>query len=270
MTRAVKAAIFSALLASSSAAQDERILIYRPWTWRMTHDLAAPALIGERASATSLTDEFLARLRARPWDLVVIRSYERWARADEIFDELELHMGRGGRLLIQHAEIDEWPELQMFVGLDAALDLHPMPVDVLGMEPFHPSIDESGKGCFDPGFEWWPDFGDVLAPGADGYVIAEYVTGGPAIVVTEATQIIVNGAEWDPYSNAVRVLADQMKWLLSCPPDLDGSGELDFFDFLTFLNLFAVGDRHADFAYDRTLDLFDFLEFQNAFAAGCP
>ncbi|MFG0284945.1 MAG: GC-type dockerin domain-anchored protein [Phycisphaerales bacterium JB039] len=55
-----------------------------------------------------------------------------------------------------------------------------------------------------------------------------------------------------------------------CRADCDGSGALDFFDFLCFQNLFAVGHPEADCDGSCTLDLFDFLCFQNEFAAGCP
>jgi hypothetical protein len=55
-----------------------------------------------------------------------------------------------------------------------------------------------------------------------------------------------------------------------CRADLTGDGSLDFFDFLTFQNLFAAGDLKADFTGDGSLDFFDFLAFQNEFAAGCP
>ncbi len=55
-----------------------------------------------------------------------------------------------------------------------------------------------------------------------------------------------------------------------CRADLDGDGELTFFDFLAFQNLFASGDLRADFDGDGELTFFDFLAFQNEFAAGCP
>ncbi|MFG0286163.1 MAG: hypothetical protein ACF8R7_17235 [Phycisphaerales bacterium JB039] len=55
-----------------------------------------------------------------------------------------------------------------------------------------------------------------------------------------------------------------------CYPDCDGSGTLDFFDFLCFQNAFATGDPYADCDGSGTLDFFDFLCFQNEFAAGCP
>jgi hypothetical protein len=55
----------------------------------------------------------------------------------------------------------------------------------------------------------------------------------------------------------------------SCYADCDGSGALDFFDFLCFQNQFAAGDPQADCDGSGALDFFDFLCFQNAFAAGC-
>ncbi len=55
-----------------------------------------------------------------------------------------------------------------------------------------------------------------------------------------------------------------------CYADCDGSGGLDFFDFLCFQNLFAAGDPGADCDGSGGLDFFDFLCFQNAFAGGCP
>jgi hypothetical protein len=67
-----------------------------------------------------------------------------------------------------------------------------------------------------------------------------------------------------------RKIAPRSKWLLGCPADLDGDGELTFFDFLAFQNLFVAGDLRADFAFDGRLDVFDFLEFQEQFRIGCP
>ena len=55
-----------------------------------------------------------------------------------------------------------------------------------------------------------------------------------------------------------------------CYADCDGSGALDFFDFLCFQNAFAAGEPYADCDDSGSLDFFDFLCFQNEFAAGCP
>jgi hypothetical protein len=55
-----------------------------------------------------------------------------------------------------------------------------------------------------------------------------------------------------------------------CYADCDGNGQLEFFDFLCYQNLFASGDPFADCDGSGELDFFDFLCFQNEFAAGCP
>jgi predicted outer membrane repeat protein len=51
--------------------------------------------------------------------------------------------------------------------------------------------------------------------------------------------------------------------------DCDGSGVLDLFDFLCFVNLFNAAEPASDCTADGVLDLFDFLCFTNAFNAGC-
>jgi hypothetical protein len=56
----------------------------------------------------------------------------------------------------------------------------------------------------------------------------------------------------------------------SCYADCDGSGQLDFFDFLCFQSEFALQTPYADCDGSGGHDFFDFLCFQNQFAAGCP
>jgi hypothetical protein len=55
-----------------------------------------------------------------------------------------------------------------------------------------------------------------------------------------------------------------------CLADCDGSGSLDLFDFLCFVNAYNNGEPAADCDGDGGLTLFDFLCFVNAFNAGCP
>jgi hypothetical protein len=55
----------------------------------------------------------------------------------------------------------------------------------------------------------------------------------------------------------------------ACYADCDGSGGLDLFDFLCFVNAFNAGDAYADCDGGGELDLFDFLCFQNEFVGGC-
>lgn len=55
-----------------------------------------------------------------------------------------------------------------------------------------------------------------------------------------------------------------------CYADCDSSQQLDFFDFLCFMNRFSSGRDSADCNFDCTLDFFDFVCFQDRFAEGCP
>jgi hypothetical protein len=54
-----------------------------------------------------------------------------------------------------------------------------------------------------------------------------------------------------------------------CYADFDGSGTLDLFDFLEYVNAFNAGDGLADCTEDGALNFFDFLCFVNAFNEGC-
>lgn len=58
--------------------------------------------------------------------------------------------------------------------------------------------------------------------------------------------------------------------ITGCEADCDADGELTFFDFLCFQDLFAADDGYADCDGNGEIDFFDFLCFQADFAAGCP
>ena len=55
----------------------------------------------------------------------------------------------------------------------------------------------------------------------------------------------------------------------SCDADFDHSGQVDFFDYLDFVQAFASDDPRADFDANGQIDFFDYLDFTAAFAAGC-
>jgi hypothetical protein len=55
-----------------------------------------------------------------------------------------------------------------------------------------------------------------------------------------------------------------------CPPDLNGDGELNFFDVSAFLNAYSAQDPIADFTNDGQFDFFDVSGFLNSFNTGCP
>jgi hypothetical protein len=56
----------------------------------------------------------------------------------------------------------------------------------------------------------------------------------------------------------------------SCPADLTGDGNLDFFDVSAFLAAYNAQDIAADFNGDGMFNFFDVSAFLNAFNAGCP
>jgi hypothetical protein len=86
---------------------------------------------------------------------------------------------------------------------------------------------------------------------------------------TPFKSVIVRGG----HSSQGFVMMDDMEVTFAsggCYPDCDGSGTLDLFDFLCFVNEFNSGNPYADCDGSGTLDLFDFLCFVNEFNNGCP
>jgi len=68
--------------------------------------------------------------------------------------------------------------------------------------------------------------------------------------------------------DAVRVASEVCN--NACLADLNGDGELNFFDVSAFLNAFNAQDSIADFTGDGEFNFFDVSAFLNAFNAGCP
>lgn len=58
--------------------------------------------------------------------------------------------------------------------------------------------------------------------------------------------------------------------LIVCSADVNGDGQLNFFDVSSFLNAFTASDPAADFTDDGEFNFFDVSAFLNAFSAGCP
>jgi hypothetical protein len=118
--------------------------------------------------------------------------------------------------------------------------------------------------------QWYLD--DEPIPGATAASLDLMTVAIPS-GVRKLRATVVDNTPWvrDPTIRATR-LSESRTWAVEgvCYADCDGSGALDFFDFLCFQNLFAAGDPQADCDSSGGLDFFDFLCFQNAFAAGCP
>jgi outer membrane protein assembly factor BamB len=56
----------------------------------------------------------------------------------------------------------------------------------------------------------------------------------------------------------------------ACPADLNGDGELNFFDVSAFIVAFVAGDLAVDFNSDGELNFFDVSAFIVAYSGGCP
>ncbi|MCC5822873.1 MAG: serine protease [Phycisphaerales bacterium] len=56
----------------------------------------------------------------------------------------------------------------------------------------------------------------------------------------------------------------------NCPADLNGDGQLNFFDLSEFISLFQAQDPIADWNNDGLFNFFDFSEYLADFNAGCP
>ncbi len=56
----------------------------------------------------------------------------------------------------------------------------------------------------------------------------------------------------------------------ACLPDINGDGDLNFFDISAFLSAFNASDPVADFNGDGDFNFFDISDFLGAFSAGCP
>lgn len=208
--------------------------------------------------------------------LAVIEKYFDLPPGDKeaLLPALERHIDRGGRLLLAYTEIDEWPELQELVDVRTTGDVTSVrerriwPVD-----PPHPIWAHSAGVPIIGDEKFWADNGDFLDPGPSGSVLATWdvVGGPPAMTLTRAGQVLTNGFDFDAFDGFVNsIVVQQLLWMLSCQADIDGDGELTFFDFVAFQNLFVAGDPAADFAFDGRLDFFDFLAFQDQFVIGCP
>jgi hypothetical protein len=56
---------------------------------------------------------------------------------------------------------------------------------------------------------------------------------------------------------------------IGCPADFNDNGQVDFFDYLDFVQAFADEDPRADINGNGTIDFFDYLDFVEAFDSGC-
>ncbi|MEK6703855.1 MAG: hypothetical protein AABZ53_16470 [Planctomycetota bacterium] len=91
------------------------------------------------------------------------------------------------------------------------------------------------------------------------------------------TLAIVGNAYSEQFFPEYEILSHAVLWTLDlvgppCPPDFDGDGSLDFFDYDAFVVCFEGScpqGRTADFNGDGTVDFNDYDAFVVAFETGC-
>lgn len=149
-------------------------------------------------------------------------------------------------------------------------------------------------------FDWIDGQPEVVQTGsipASINILVNYVIGTPVTLrvrVTTTADInsdgcAINGAGFAELPNSLRSLGIQdlppdvmvtgsIDWTKpapivpdkSCPADINGDGELNFFDVAAFVQLFQDQDPAADFNNDGLFNFFDFSDFLADFNAGCP
>ncbi|MCC6675861.1 MAG: hypothetical protein IT436_01840 [Phycisphaerales bacterium] len=111
------------------------------------------------------------------------------------------------------------------------------------------------------GTEWQP-LGQGLNNAAFDMTVHDDGSGeGPAIYVGGPFTM----ADGQPCNHVARFVGCKRP----CAADLNGDGEVDFADFLLFLNYYDAGDPRADFNHDGEVDFADYLEFLNLYDGGC-
>lgn len=274
-----------AMLAFGSLARaqpDQRILFSRGTfeTLPISSAIVQLGLSPETTSIIADAEDLLGLLRAQDWDLVIIRWYFAFGRGFEadLAAELEAHVQRGGKIMFSMAKIEQNPLLWDLLGIAGTENLE-LPLQnirapfggVFDPELRHPAMSSTFGMTVEPDI-FGPDYGERFEMLPGGFPIAVYeLDRSTAIFVARDGRVVVNGQEWDNWgAGTIDAAKDQIRWLLSCPVDLDGDGDATVFDFLEFQALFDAQSPRADFFYDGRLDVFDFLAFFNAFGIGCP
>ena len=93
----------------------------------------------------------------------------------------------------------------------------------------------------------------------------------PAALTGEYTiRVKGTGVNQGPQGYALVVSGAVSEVAAGCPADLNGDGNLDFFDVSAFLTAYNAQDAAADFNDDGMFNFFDVSAFLSAFNAGCP
>lgn len=125
-------------------------------------------------------------------------------------------------------------------------------------------------------FSYWEDI-VTLGYSADGDLLWTQIYAGPepdqsdypqAIAVDDAANVFVAAHSWDPETSdnftTIRYTPTE-----SCPPDVNGDGQVDTRDLLLFLNLWASDAPESDWDGNGAIDTRDVLAYLNDWVADC-
>lgn len=121
------------------------------------------------------------------------------------------------------------------------------------LEVVGPSTAQSSGGWFDASFR-----------------VADFVEPTNLVQIRFIAEDIGDGSVIEAAVDAVKISGLNCEDPQTCPADLTGDGNLDFFDVSAFLTAYNANDPIADFTGDGNFDFFDVSAFLSAFNAGCP
>ena len=219
------------------------------------------------ASETS----FITDLKAKQWDLIGIeRAHAKIVNKAEILDLFKQQHAGGAKFIVSYAHLDEWPELQEFLGLVNAVDV-PQVMEVKAPGSGNRIWSTGGLGGPMP---IWSDHGDALSPQSETHVTTEFVSGPLAGAVagtlsSDRTKLCC-GFNLDEYqSTPVFQLERHILALLLCDADVDENGVVDIQDFLMLQTYVSAAFPFGNRNYDEFINFFDFLDFINSFDTNC-
>jgi hypothetical protein len=235
--------------------------------------LSAVNLGFKEAQSHWVEANFIAALQSQQWDLVSLElAVQKVQNKALMLSLFEQQLAGGAKFIVSYAHLDEWPELQAFLGVAEAKDV--VGYDwVNEPEPGNPMW--SGAGAMPPNNPIWDDHGDVLTPGPNMRVIARFGqqgSGEVAALMTGDRTRLCNAWNFDEYlgGSPTALVRQFVEVMFLCEADVNLDGTVNLADFLQFVNWFNGGLGVANRNYDNQLDLFDFLHLVNTFNECVP
>ena len=273
LCRAIAAAFALGVAAPAAAQFEEKTCLVLDSAFAQTIRISALTLgFKEAVSAVSSETLFVSSLQSKQWNLIGIeRSGNKVVNKEVILDLFKQQAAGGAKFIISYAHLDEWPELQEFMGVASAVDLTKAS-DVEGKNPGNPVFSGGGfNGTLSSGFS---DHGDVLTPLPGTIAVAEFIDGPSvgevaAVMHPDRTRLCcgfnLDEYEFVPIFEVMRFI----EVMILCEDDANFDGVVDVSDFQQLFNWIVSQSTAANRNYDDSIDIFDFLHFFNNWDPNC-